>query len=37
VQALTALTQAGPMLTGIGFIATPDSEQPTIWQSPVRN
>jgi hypothetical protein len=36
-QALTALTQAGPMLTGIGFIATPASEQPTIWQSPVRN
>jgi hypothetical protein len=36
-QALTALTQAGPMLTGVGFIATPASEQPTIWQSPVRN
>jgi hypothetical protein len=36
-QALTALTQAGPVLTGIGFIATPASEQPTIWQSPVRN
>jgi hypothetical protein len=36
-QALTALTQAGPMLTGIGFIATPAGEQPTIWQSPVRS
>ena len=37
IQAITALTNAGSTLTGIGFIATPASEEPTIWQSPVRN
>ncbi|HEX8006641.1 MAG TPA: hypothetical protein VF482_09475 [Trebonia sp.] len=36
-QAITALTDAGSTLTGIGFVATPTSEEPTIWQSPVRN
>jgi hypothetical protein len=36
IQAITALTDAGSTLTGIGFIATPASEEPTIWQSPVR-
>jgi len=35
-HAITALTQAGSTLTGIGFTATPAGEQPTIWQSPVR-
>jgi hypothetical protein len=36
-QAITALTNAGSTLTGIGFTATPASEEPTIWQSPVRS
>ena len=36
-QALTALTGAGSTLTGVGYTATPVAEQPTIWQSPVRN
>jgi hypothetical protein len=36
-HAITALTQAGSMLTGVGFTATPAGEQPTIWQSPVRS
>ncbi|HMD92104.1 MAG TPA: hypothetical protein VKG80_05620 [Trebonia sp.] len=36
-QAITALTATGSTLTGVGFIATATSEQPTIWQSPVRN
>ena len=28
---------AGSTLTGVGYIATPAAEEPTIWQSPVRN
>jgi hypothetical protein len=36
-QAITALTDAGSALIGIGFAATPVSEEPTIWQSPVRS
>ena len=36
-QAITALTATGSTLTGVGFTATPASERPTIWQSPVRN
>lgn len=36
-QAITALTDAGSTLTGVGFAATAASEEPTIWQSPVRN
>jgi hypothetical protein len=36
-HAITALTQAGSMLTGVGFTATPAGEQPTIWQSPIRS
>ncbi len=36
-QAITALTATGSTLTGVGFTATPASEQPTIWQSPVRS
>ncbi|HTX25551.1 MAG TPA: hypothetical protein VME19_00890 [Streptosporangiaceae bacterium] len=35
-HAITALTGSGSTLTGIGYIATPAAEQPTIWQSPVR-
>lgn len=35
-QAITALTDAGSTLTGVGFTATPAGEQPTIWQSPIR-
>jgi hypothetical protein len=37
IQAITALTAAGSTLTGVGFVATPESEEPTIWQSPVRS
>jgi hypothetical protein len=36
-QAITALTDAGVTLTGVGFSATAATEQPTIWQSPVRS
>jgi len=36
-QAITALTATGSTLTGVGFTATPASERPTIWQSPVRS
>jgi hypothetical protein len=36
-EAITALTQAGNTLTGVGVIATPTSEVPTFWQSPVRS
>ena len=35
-QAITALTGAGTSLTGVGFTATQASDEPTIWQSPVR-
>jgi len=35
-HAITALTGSGSTLTGIGYIATPAAEEPTIWQSPVR-
>lgn len=35
-QAITALTGAGATLTGAGFTATAASEEPTLWQSPVR-
>jgi hypothetical protein len=37
MQAITGLTQTGSTLTGVGFIATAASEEPTIWQSPVRS
>jgi hypothetical protein len=37
MQAITALTQTGSTLTGVGYIATAASETPTIWQSPVRS
>ena len=36
-QAITALADTGSALTGIGFAATQESEEPTIWQSPVRS
>jgi hypothetical protein len=36
-HAITALTAAGSTLTGVGYIATPAAEEPTLWQSPVRN
>jgi hypothetical protein len=36
-HAITALAQTGSTLTGAGFTATPASEEPTIWQSPVRS
>jgi hypothetical protein len=36
-QEITALTAAGTTLTGAGFTETTETEQPTIWQSPVRS
>lgn len=36
-QAITALTNSGSTLTGVGFIATAAAEEPTIWQSPDRS
>jgi hypothetical protein len=36
-QEITALTAVGTMLTGAGFTETTETEQPTIWQSPVRS
>ena len=36
-HAITALAGAGSTLTGVGYDATPAGEEPTIWQSPVRN
>jgi hypothetical protein len=36
-QAITALTSAGATLTGVGFAATAATEEPTLWQSPVRS
>jgi hypothetical protein len=36
-HAITALAVAGSTLTGVGYMATPAAEEPTIWQSPVRN
>ena len=36
-HAITALAGAGSTLTGVGYSATPAAEEPTIWQSPVRN
>ena len=36
-HAITALAGAGSTLTGVGYVATPAAEEPTIWQSPVRN
>ena len=36
VQAITGLAVSGRTLTGVGFIATPAGEQPTLWQAPIR-
>jgi hypothetical protein len=42
-NAITALTADGVTLTGVGFTAaltasgTPGAQQPTLWQSPIRN
>lgn len=35
-QTLTALTAEGTTLTGVGFTARGQAQQPTLWQSPVR-
>jgi hypothetical protein len=35
-QELNTLTASGNELTGTGFVATAGSEEPTIWQSPLR-
>ena len=32
-QALTALAASGSRLTGAGYVATPQGEQPTLWQA----
>jgi hypothetical protein len=36
IQAITGLTPAGGTLTGVGFTASPASEEPVFWQSPIR-
>jgi hypothetical protein len=36
IQAITGLTVSGSTLTGVGFTATPASEEPLFWQSPIR-
>jgi hypothetical protein len=36
IQAITGLAVAGSTLAGVGFTASPGSEQPVFWQSPVR-
>ena len=37
VQEITALAVSGSTLTGVGFAASPTSETPTIWRSPIRS
>jgi hypothetical protein len=36
IQAITSLTVSGSTLAGVGFTASPASEQPVFWQSPIR-
>ncbi len=36
IQAITGLAVAGSTLAGVGYTASPGSEQPVFWQSPVR-
>jgi hypothetical protein len=36
IQAITSLAVSGSTLTGVGFTASPRSEEPVFWQSPVR-
>jgi hypothetical protein len=32
-HAITALTSSGSLLTGVGYVATPTMEQPTLWRA----
>ena len=32
-QAITALTSSGSLVTGVGYVATPGAEQPTLWRA----
>ena len=36
IQAITGLAAAGNTLTGVGFTASPVSQQPIFWQAPIR-
>jgi hypothetical protein len=36
IHAITGLTVSGSTLTGVGYTATPQAEQPLFWQSPIR-
>jgi hypothetical protein len=36
IQAITGLTTSGSTLAGVGFTASPASEAPLFWQSPIR-
>ncbi|HET9971797.1 MAG TPA: hypothetical protein VFQ68_26420 [Streptosporangiaceae bacterium] len=36
IQAITSLTASGNTLTGVGFSASPNAEQPVFWQAPLR-
>jgi hypothetical protein len=36
IQEITGLATSGGALTGVGFTATQDGEQPTLWQAPAR-
>ena len=36
IQAITSLTASGSTLTGVGYSASPTSEQPVFWQAPIR-
>jgi hypothetical protein len=36
IQAITGLTVSGATLTGVGYTASPQSDQPLFWQSPIR-
>ena len=37
IQEITALAVSGSTLTGVGYTASPASESPTIWRSPIRS
>jgi hypothetical protein len=36
IQEITSLTASGNTLTGVGYTASPSTEQPVFWQSPIR-
>ncbi|MGH3149730.1 MAG: hypothetical protein ACRDOB_03230, partial [Streptosporangiaceae bacterium] len=36
IQAITALTSSAATVTGVGFSASPATEEPVFWQSPIR-